>query len=197
MIYVNNIDSKASRNLYKVDFDMSLARNPYQVFSPFYHHKNIPIVNTSNSYSDSLYDIWYKLYSGNTSHFRKGLYMDEYVPYHDAIKLIFIPTYCWILENKVYDIVEELRKIIRKKDILINDYRPLKINKKLKMPSCAALLRAYIEGRKPYSNSLINVTEEKQILLGRKDITIKHTSQIPQKICKLYTDQQYRLDFEY
>ena len=53
---------------------------------------------------------------------RKGIYGKELLGYIEARKQIYIPTYQWVLKNKVPTIIERLREASKTKTIILLDY---------------------------------------------------------------------------
>ena len=53
---------------------------------------------------------------------RKGVDGTELLGYIEARKQIYIPTYKWVLENKVANIIERLREASKTKTIVLLDY---------------------------------------------------------------------------
>lgn len=88
---------------------------------------------------------------------RKGVHGTELLGYIEARKHIYIPTYKWVLENKVAWIVEKLREASKTKTIVLLDYDTNADVENAKKPlSHASLIKAYVEGIYPYENSEIN-----------------------------------------
>lgn len=88
---------------------------------------------------------------------RKGVYGTELLGYIEARKQIYIPTYKWVLENKVAWIIEKLREASKTKTIVLLDYDTNADVENAKKPlSHASLIKAYVEGIYPYENSEIN-----------------------------------------
>ena len=81
---------------------------------------------------------------------RKGVKGDVLLDYLHARFLIYLPTYRWVLENKVKHIVDRLSTSSQTKDIVLLDYEtncdPLNQNKPL---SHAGLIKAFIENKYP------------------------------------------------
>lgn len=85
---------------------------------------------------------------------RKGVNGTELLGYLEARKQIYIPTYRWVLENKVYGIVERLRLASKTKTIVLLDYDTNCDVENLKKPlSHASLIKAYAEGIYPYEDA--------------------------------------------
>ena len=86
---------------------------------------------------------------------RKGVYGTELLGYIEARKQIYIPTYKWVLENKVANIIERLRTAsIEGKTIILLDYDTNADVENAKKPlSHASLIKAYVEGTYPYEDN--------------------------------------------
>ena len=79
---------------------------------------------------------------------RKGVNGTELLGYIEARKQIYIPTYKWVLENKVPHIIERLREASKTKTIVLLDYDTNEDVENAKKPlSHASLIKAYAEGR--------------------------------------------------
>ncbi len=88
---------------------------------------------------------------------RKGVHGTELLGYIEARKHIYIPTYKWVLENKVAWIVEKLREASKTKTIVLLDYDTnADVENEKKPLSHASLIKAYVEETYPYENSEIN-----------------------------------------
>ena len=86
---------------------------------------------------------------------RKGVHGDELLSYIEARKQIYIPTYKWVLENKVADIIERLREASKVKTIVLLDYDTNADVENAKKPlSHASLIKAFAEGIYPYGESI-------------------------------------------
>lgn len=82
---------------------------------------------------------------------RKGVHGKELLGYIEARKLIYIPTYKWVLENKVASIIDRLREASKTKTIVLLDYDTNADVENAKKPlSHASLIKAYVEGTYPY-----------------------------------------------
>ena len=89
---------------------------------------------------------------------RKGVNGTELLGYIEARKLIYIPTYKWVLENKVAHIIERLKEASKTKTIVLLDYDTnADVENDMKPLSHASLIKAYVEGIYPYNER----TEEK------------------------------------
>ena len=84
---------------------------------------------------------------------RKGVNGTELLGYIEARKLIYIPAYRWVLENKVAGIIERLREASKTKTIVLLDYDTNSEVENAKKPlSHASLIKAYAEGIYPYDD---------------------------------------------
>ena len=87
---------------------------------------------------------------------RKGVTGTELLGYIEARKQIYIPTYRWVLENKVFDIIERLRDASKTKTIVLLDYDTNADVENAKKPlSHASLIKAYAEGLYPYDDVVV------------------------------------------
>lgn len=158
----------------------SKAKNSLIKLSPFYPHGEIP-VPFSNGYTATCVEaVWQGLkvfensdidismfqndtmknikrtvrkYGTPLGH-RKGVNGTELLGYLEARKQIYIPTYRWVLENKVYGIIERLRQASETKTIVLLDYDTNSDVENLKKPlSHASLIKAYVEGIYPYEDA--------------------------------------------
>ena len=81
---------------------------------------------------------------------RKGVHGTELLGYIEARKLIYIPTYKWVLENKCLDLVELLRRESEKRTVVLLDYETNgDVNDPRKPLSHAQLVKMYCEGNYP------------------------------------------------
>ena len=89
---------------------------------------------------------------------RKGVNGKELLDYIEARKQIYIPTYRWVLENKVAHIIERLRAASNEgKTIVLLDYDTnADVENPQKPLSHASLIKAYAEGIYPYEDVVIS-----------------------------------------
>lgn len=84
---------------------------------------------------------------------RKGVDGTEILGYVEAKRLIYIPTYRWMLEHKAMDIIERLRKASETKTIVLLDYNTCcDVDDETKPLSHAYLVKAYAEGLHPFDD---------------------------------------------
>lgn len=94
---------------------------------------------------------------------RKGVNGTELLGYIEARKQIYIPTYKWVLENKVAVIIERLREASKTKTIVLLDYDTNADVENAKKPlSHASLIKAYVERIYPYGDNTINKKESRK-----------------------------------
>lgn len=160
----------------------SAAKDGLVKLSPFYPHGGIPVPFSEGYTASCVEAIWQglKVFEGNdvdTSLFtndtmkglkrtvrrfgkplghRKGVHGTELLGYIEARKLIYIPTYKWVLENKVAHIIERLRNASNSgKTIVLLDYDTNADVENGKKPlSHASLIKAYVEGIYPYNEKV-------------------------------------------
>jgi hypothetical protein len=154
--------------------------------SPFYPHGDIPIPFSGEKKAKSVEGIWQALkvfesadideamfqndkmkdikrtvrkYGQPLGH-RKGVNGTELLNYIDARILIYLPSYLWVLENKVSKIIERLKEAAEKNDIVLLDYETnCDILNPQKPLSHAFLIKAYVEGKYPTAEALYNELE--------------------------------------
>ena len=154
------------------------STNDLVKLSPFYPHGGIPVPFSEGFTATCVEAIWQglKVFEGadvDTSLFlndtmkglkrtvrrfgnplghRKGVNGKELLGYIEARKLIYIPTYRWVLENKVAHIIKRLKAASEEgKTIVLLDYETNADVDDAKKPlSHASLIKAYVEGIYPY-----------------------------------------------
>lgn len=152
-------------------------------FSPFYPHGSIPVPFSEGWIATCVESIWQGLkvfesadidtelfrndtmknikrtvrkYGKPLGH-RKGVNGTELLNYIEARKQIYIPTYRWVLEHKVKEIIDRLRDASQIKTIILLDYDTNSDVDNAKKPlSHAFLIKAYVEGLYPYDDVSIN-----------------------------------------
>lgn len=154
----------------------SHAEDEFVKFSPFYPHCGIPIPFSEGKEAASVEGIWQglkvfedadidrKMFSirdmknikrttrkyGPCLGHRKGLNGEELLGYIEARKLIYAPSYKWVLDNKLQDLVKAIRIISKNKQVVLLDYETnADINDAKKPLSHASLIKAFIEGNYP------------------------------------------------
>ena len=154
------------------------AKDGLVKLSPFYPHGGIPVPFSEGYTATCVEAIWQglKVFENSdvdTSLFqndtmkglkrtvrrfgkplghRKGVNGTELLGYIEARKQIYIPTYKWVLENKVANIIERLKTASDEgKTIVLLDYDTnADVENAWKPLSHASLIKAYVEGIYPY-----------------------------------------------
>ena len=157
------------------------AKDGLVKLSPFYPHGGIPVPFSEGYTATCVEAIWQglKVFEGSdvdVSLFqndtmkglkrtvrrfgkplghRKGVNGQELLGYIEARKQIYIPTYKWVLENKVANIIERLRAASDSgKTIVLLDYDTNADVEDAKKPlSHASLIKAYAERIYPYEET--------------------------------------------
>ena len=170
------------------DVTSSTTNDGLRKLSPFYPHGGIPVPFSEGYTATCVEAIWQglKVFEGadvDTSLFqndtmkglkrtvrrfgkplghRKGVNGTELLGYIEARKQIYIPTYKWVLENKVADIIQRLRNASnRGETIVLLDYDTNADVENAKKPlSHASLIKAYAEGIYPYGEKAVAETKE-------------------------------------
>ena len=154
----------------------SKAQDEFVKFSPFYPIGGIPIPFSDGEVAVSVEGIWQglkvfenndvdtKMFSksdmknikrtvrkyGHCLGHRKGVHGEDLLGYIEARKLIYLPCYKWVLENKLQKLVTAVRCISKNKPVVLLDYNT---NSDVDNPksalSHASLIKAYIEGNYP------------------------------------------------
>lgn len=150
----------------------SKGEGEWRKLSPFFPHGGIPIPFTERATSMSVEGIWQGLKVFETtdvdrSSFRndtmkglkrtgrkngrclghkKGISGDELLGYIEARKMIYVPSYYWMLENKCKDQVDKIRTMAESRTVVLLDYDT---NDDIENPnkplSHASLIRNYIQ----------------------------------------------------
>ena len=156
------------------------AKDGLRKLSPFYPHYGIPVPFSEGYTATCVEAVWQglKVFEGSdvdVSLFqndtmkglkrtvrrfgkplghRKGVNGKELLGYIEARKQIYIPTYKWVLEHKVADIIERLRTASNSgKTIILLDYDTnADVEDGRKPLSHASLIKAYAEGVYPFGD---------------------------------------------
>ena len=159
----------------------SHAKDSLIKLSPFYPHGGIPVPFSNGVTATCVEAIWQglKVFEGadvDVQMFhndtmknikrtvrklgkplghRKGVTGTELLGYIEARKLIYIPTYKWVLEHKVQSIIERLREASQTKTIVLLDYNTnCDVDDPKKPLSHAFLIKAYVEGLYPFGDKM-------------------------------------------
>lgn len=167
----------------------SNATDDLKKLSPFYPHGGIPIPFSNGRTAMCVEGIWQGLkvfetadideamFSNDTMKdikrtvrkfgkplgHRKGIIGTELLNYLDARIHIFLPSYLWILENKVFSIIEKMKKATETKDFVLLDYATnCDVLDPKKPLSHAFLVKAFVEGKYPTETELYKELEERK-----------------------------------
>lgn len=154
----------------------SHAKDEFIRFSPFYPLGGIPVPFSPGWTSASVEAIWQGLKDyvsvgidttlfknhtmkdlkrttrrfGPMKGHRKGVTGKEHLGYLMARRAIYLPSYKWVLENKLSNEVEKLRTLSRERTVILLDYTTNPDAEDASKPlSHAALIKAYIDGTYP------------------------------------------------
>jgi len=161
-------------------FDVtSRGPDPWVRFSPFYPHGNIPIPFSPGQFSASVEGIWqglkvFELADVDTSRFavttmknlkrsvrtygrvlghRRGVDGEYLLSYAEARRMIYLPTYHWVLVNRLQDELAELAQLTREQTVILLDYETnCDLNNLASPLSHAGLVKRYLEGNWPAEN---------------------------------------------
>lgn len=170
----------------------SKATDSLVKLSPFYPHGGIPIPFSNGMTATCVEAIWQGLKvfensdvdvclfkndtmknikrsvrkNGRPLGHRKGVNGSELLDYIEARKQIYIPTYRWMLENKVSSIIKRMKEASKTKIIILLDYNTNQdVDDASKPLSHAFLIKAYIEGIYPYGDKIEDKNEKKELTL--------------------------------
>jgi hypothetical protein len=154
----------------------SKGAEPWVRFSPFSPHGGIPIPNTPGETAQSVEGLWQGLKvferedidpgkwaitgmsgikrggksRGAVRGHRFGVGSDVLLGYREARFRIYLPAYRWVLENRLAAQVEELRRVLAGKPLVLLDYETNADPEDLSSPlSHAALVKYHLEGSWP------------------------------------------------
>ena len=163
----------------------SKAKDGLVKLSPFYPHGGIPVPFSEGVTAECVEGVWQglkvfedegidvALFRNDTmknlkrtvrSHgkvlgHQKGVNSQEILGYVDAKHQIYIPTFKWVLENKVAHIIERLKNASKDKTIVLLDYNTCSdVDSPSKPLSHAYLIKAYVEGLYPYGPKSVTKT---------------------------------------
>lgn len=157
----------------------SNAKDSLVKLSPFYPHGGIPVPFSEGVTAECVEGVWQGLKvfenegidiamfrndtmknikrtvrtHGKVLGHQKGVGGSEILGYVEAKHQIYIPTYKWMLENKVKALIEKLRRASKTKTIVLLDYNTCcDVDDKKKPLSHAYLVKAYVEGLYPFKD---------------------------------------------
>jgi hypothetical protein len=198
MLYVESkkkkIENVQKKYPYSVIIDVtSKGEMPFVKFSPFYPVGGIPVPFYEGEHSESVEGIWQALkvfseddidlsklkvksmsgikrsvkVNGKVLGHRKGN-NGELLNYIEARKLIYLPTYFWVLDNKLNELIDKVVSIAQVKNIVFLDYTTnTDIENTSKPLSHAGLLVKYLsENHKELLHVQIEDKNQKQLKLN-------------------------------
>ena len=148
----------------------SKADEAWVKFSPFYPHGDIPVPFSGELKSESIEGLWQALKVfeshpidltklkiknmkgikrtvrrfGKVLGHQKGTNSKELLPYIEARKILYVPSYNWLLENKLSMELLELKKKAHKGLVLLDYETNTDIEDPSKPLSHAALIRDFL-----------------------------------------------------
>lgn len=154
----------------------SQGAQPWVRFSPFYPHGGIPVPFSPGYVSASVEGIWQGLKvfeqtdvnlatlqitnmkgikrsvrkHGKVLGHRQGLTGEQLLPYVEARRTIYLPSYRWVLDHCLQDLLAELRVLEREKTVVLLDYETnCDVDNVTRPLSHASLIKLYLEGNWP------------------------------------------------
>ena len=175
------------------------AKDGLVKLSPFYPHGGIPVPFSEGYTASCVEAIWQglKVFEGcdvDTSLFtndtmkglkrtvrkygkplghRKGVNGSELLGYIEARKLIYIPTYKWVLDNvpEVHNVIMRIKERSKDHDIVFLDYNTNTEFRDTSSPlSHAGLVKLYIEGNYPEKNVSYTPLSDAEIKQRKNEI---------------------------
>jgi hypothetical protein len=149
---------------------------PWVRFSPFYPHGGIPVPFSPGVFSASVEGIWQGLkvfdqadvdptkfaiatmrgikrsarQFGRVLGHRAGVVGDRLLTYAEARHTIYLPTYRWVLDQRLQELVAELQRLARAHTVILLDFeRNCDLDDLTHPLSHACLVRQYAEGTWP------------------------------------------------
>jgi hypothetical protein len=81
---------------------------------------------------------------------RAGVSSLRLLGYLEARQELYLPMYHWVLENRVSELVEQIRQMLDESDVVLLDYETNADVQDLSSPlSHAQLVKAYVDGHWP------------------------------------------------
>lgn len=180
MIFIHHVKKSRKRLAVEYDCSVvidvsSKGVMPFVKLSPFYPHGGIPVPFSEDAISNSVEGIWQGLkvfanhdiderkfavdtmsglkrptrFYGAPKGHRKGV-GGELIDYVSARKLLYVPSYTWVLENKVSDLVVQMGDIAQSADLILLDYTTNEDVNDTSTPfSHASMVKSAIEGLVP------------------------------------------------
>jgi len=151
----------------------SAGPGPWVCFSPFYPHRDIPVPFSPGLVSASVEGVWQglKVFEsmdvdpskftitnmtgikrsvrkyGKVFGHRAGVAGAQLLPYVEARRVIYLPSYRWVLEHRLQDLLAELRRLEAEKTVVLLDYETnCNVEDVTRPLSHAGLIKLYLEG---------------------------------------------------
>jgi hypothetical protein len=151
----------------------SAVPDPWVCFSPFYPHGGIPVPFSPGLVSASVEGVWQglKVFAsmdvdpstftitnmtgikrsvrkyGNVLGHRAGVAGEQLLSYVQARRVIYLPSYRWVLEHRLQDLLAELRRLEAEKTVvLLDDETNGNVEDVTRPLSHAGLIKLYLEG---------------------------------------------------
>lgn len=189
--------------------------------SPFYSHEGIRVPFTDGYTGVSVAAIWNSLmvfedadvdmelrnirihtlgrkHVGNFVGIRQGYFNNYIMDVVEARKKILIPMYRWMLEQKVFPIVQQLRETAKQRDIiLLDDSMNSDIGNVNQPLSQAWLLKSYVEGLYPYEDVYEIKHVYQNITVGQHSYYRKTDLKVLKKIAPHCCNKQLKIGFDH
>ncbi|MEM9701470.1 MAG: hypothetical protein AAF907_03385 [Planctomycetota bacterium] len=154
----------------------SRGPTPWVRFSPFYPHGGLPVPFSPGVLAESVEGVWQGLKvfqsagvdpakfavasmkglkrtvrkHGPVLGHRRGVEGEELLHYASARRLIYLPAYRFVLENRVADLVDQLKALCNRGPVMLLDYETNgDVNDLSKPLSHAALIAMWVRGEWP------------------------------------------------
>ena len=127
----------------------SKATDDFVKLSPFYPVGGIPVPGKEGMTSMSVEGIWQGLKRTCRTHGQclGHSYNGQVLGYIEARKLIYVPSYKWMLENKCADLVKKIKLMSQTRTVVLLDYDTNEdIENSSKPLSHASLVKNYVLG---------------------------------------------------
>lgn len=199
MIYVENKKRKLEKIQLEYPYadilDLTSKSAYAQQLSPFYPHGNIPIPNSPGYTASCVEAVWQGLkvfenedidttlfsnctmknikrterVHGKTLGHRNGINGDKLLDYFSARMQIYLPTYKYILDNCVHNLIMKIADRSKNHDIVFLDYNTNIDVRNISSPlSHAGLVKLYIEGKYPDDNQNLHPMTREEMELAKE-----------------------------
>lgn len=209
---------------YSIIIDVSSkTKSVFAQLSPKYLHDGIPVPNSGWLTANSVEGIWQGLKvfekedidkryfeydsinnqkrttldCGKMLGHRYGTNGVEILNHADAERRLFIPTYRWVLDYKLQDVISYLRNINNSKTIVLFDSGfNGELGNCVDHISHAYLLKAYVEGLPPYEDTYETITHH-NLYVGRHAIPYETTERRVKQIQPYGIPQQLEFSYDF